>query len=343
MGNLGRYVCVAIPFVLTLGSLVALLVATLAGVANKDLYLFQVDLTNLTISPASVNNFINGRSPGSVGFHDPTLLEAESGSGSSASKTSNITAADLGLAELYDIGLWGYCYTPKNGDRTCTKAAFNWAESQLNITTNNVNTLITASGQNVTIPDEITTAMDVFSTTTRWTEIVFIIAVVAVGLELFFGIFANCSRAFSCITFLIAGLATVAVCAAASLATAMSVIVVGAVEGTAKWYGVSADFNKNFLAAVWIAAAFAIAAGLFWLFTICCCAPDHHSSSRKRGGARGAEGEKFIPTGSYQPIYEDPGYAGNNARHSGPQYGYASQPQGQRRDMAYEPYSHANV
>lgn len=365
MGNLGRYACVALPFLLTLASLIALLVATLAGVANKDLYMFQVDVTNLTISPASVSNFINSRSPiperagfhdlslleetedgsgsdtgGSTSFHDPALLEEESGSGNGATKTSNITAADLGLYNVYDITLWGYCYTPQSGDRACTKAKFNWAEDALNMTKNNVNTLITASGQNVEIPEEITSAMTAFGTITRWTEIVFIIALVALGIELFFGIFANCSRAFSCITFLIAGVATVAVCTAASLATAMSVVVVGAVEGTAKWYGVSAEFNTRFLAAVWVSAAFAIAAGLFWLFTICCCAPDHHKSSRKRGMDRG-EGEKFIPSGAYQPIHDDHVYGAN--RHSGPQYGYSNQAHAPRRDMAYEPYSHANV
>lgn len=339
MGNFGRYVCVAIPFALTLGSIVAMLIGGLAGVADKSLYMFRVDLTNLSISPASVTNLINSRSPESVGFHDPTLLEEGSPEGA---KTSNITGADLGLYELYDIGLWGYCYTPQNGTQVCTKPAFNWAETQLNITKNNIDSLVTATGQNVTLPKEITSAISAFGSVTRWTEIVFIIAIVALGVELFLGIFASCSRVFSCITFLVAGIATVAVCAAASLATAMSVVVVGAVEGTAKFYGVKADFNTRFLAAVWIGAAFAIAAGLFWLFTICCCAPDHHSKSRKRSNH--AESEKFIPTGSYQPIHADPSYpSGYNARHSVPQYGYATNANTPRRDLAYEPYSHANV
>jgi hypothetical protein len=358
MGNLGRYVCVAVPFLLTLASVVAILVAGLAGVADKSLYMFQVNTTNLEISPASITNLINARTPETVGFHDPSLInstddstttpgaaaDTTTDSSTAGTKTTNITAADLGLSNLYDIGLWGWCYTAQNGTRTCTKPEFNWAQKELNTTTGNLKSLATASGQNITLPKEITDAIDAFGTITRWTEIVFIIAIVTLGVELFFGIFANCSRAFSCITYLVAGLATVAVCTFASLATAMSVVVVGAVEASAKFYGVKADFNTKYLATVWIAAAFAIAAGFFWLFTICCCAPDHSSrrSSRKRHADDA--GEKLMPVGAYQPITEDHGYHGAyNNRHSAPQYGYAPQPHAPRRDLAYEPYSHAHA
>lgn len=342
MVNFGRFVCVAVPFALTLAALVAILVAALAGVADKSLYMFQVNTTALSISPASISSLINKvttRDPQTVGFHDEAAKAATSDS--SSSKTSNITAADLGLYNLYDVNLWGYCYTPQNGSRACTQAQFNWAENALNTTKNNVNSLITVSGQNITLPTELTTAITTFGTVARWTQITFIIAIISLGIELFMGIFANCSRIFSCITFIIAGLATVAVCTAASLATAMSVVVVGAVEGSAKWYGVSAEFNTRFLAAVWIGAAFSIAAGFFWLFTCCCCAPDHSS---RRSRKRGLENEKLIPNGSYQPIHDDHGYNnGFNNRHSGQQYGYTNAHAAPRRDMAYEPYSHANV
>ncbi|KAH8905947.1 integral membrane protein [Coniochaeta sp. PMI_546] len=355
MGNLGRYACVALPFLLTLGSVIAILVAGLAGVADKSLYMFQINTTNLEISPASITNLINSRAAASVGFHDPSLLDSTSDtteaaadstttSATAGTKSSNITAADLGLNDLYDIGLWGWCYTAQNGTRTCTKPEFNWAQKELNTTTNNLKNLATAAGESITLPKEITSAIDTFSTITKWTEVVFIIAVVGLGIELFFGIFANCSRAFSCLTFIVAGVATVAVCGFAALATAMSVVVVGAVEASAKFYGVRADFNTKYLAAVWIAAAFAIAAGFFWMFTVCCCKPDH--SSRRSGRKRHLDesGEKLIPVGAYQPITDEHGYNGGyNNGHSNPQYGYAPQPRAARRDLAYEPYSHSNV
>lgn len=337
----GRFVCVALPFALAIGSLIAMLVAGLAGVADKSLYMFRANLTDLSISATSISSLINTRSPDKT-FHDITSLTgAET---DDAAKTSNITAADLGLYNLYDVGLWGYCYTTTTGSHHCTKAKFNWAATALNTSTSTLKTLATASGQNVTLPDEVTTAMDTFATVAKWTEVVFIIAYIALGVEILFGIFANCSRAISCVTFIIAGIATTAVCAAAAMATAMSVIVVGTVESTAKWYGVKADFNTKFLAAVWIGAAFAIAAGFFWMFTICCCAPDHSSRKGRGGGSKrhldNEAGEKLMPIGAYQPLHE-PENTGYYGQQHGNQYGAPRYPSGAgRSDLAYEPYSH---
>jgi len=333
MANFGRFVCVAIPILCTVASLIALLVAALAGVTDKSLYMFRVNTTELQIPSSLIGNILNARDPAPQDFHDPTTLIT---TGTKVASGSNITAADLGIYDLYDIGLWGYCYTPQNGSRACTKPAFNWAATVLNETTNDINTLITLSGQNIKLPKEIGTAVEAFGTASRWTQIVFIIAFVSLAVELFFGIFANCSRAFSCVTFIVSAIATTAVCGAAALATATAVVVVGAVESTAKFYGIRGDFNTKYLAAVWIAAAFALAAGLFWLFTICCCKPDRSKSSRGHSG-----GEKFMQ-GPYQPIGGDNGHqhGGGFARPFSQQPQSYGQPQ---RDMAYEPYSHSRA
>ena len=337
MVNFGRFACVALPFILTIASAIALLVAGLAGVADKSLYMFQVNTTDLSISPLSVDSILNSRSPTPEpqSLHDFDLLRTTTDK--AGSKSSNITAADLNLHILYDIGVWGYCYTEQNGTRECTKPAFNWAEKELNRTTGDLNSIITATGLNVTLPKGITDAVSAFGTVSRWTQIVFIIAYVALAVELFFGIFANCSRIFSCVTFIVAAFAAVAVCSAAALATATSVVVVGAVEGSAKFYGVDASFNTRFLAAVWIAAAFALASGLFWLFTACCCAPDH---SRRSKRSRHSDGEKQMH-GPYQPLGEQNGYHKSGFAQSYSQH--VPQSYGQNRELAYEPYSHARA
>lgn len=183
---------------------------------------------------------------------------------------------------------------------------------------------------------------------------VFIIAYVCLGIVVILGIFAECSRVFSCLTWIVAGVAALAVCGAAAMSTAMAAVVVGAVEATAKWYGVTASINTSFLALVWLAAACSIAAAFFWLFTICCCPPDHHRSSR-RGRTRHLDdpsAEKLVPLGSYQPLHEPEGQQTGFVQNTGyPAYGggYAQQytPHYQspapRSDLAYEPYSHANV
>ena len=110
-------------------------------------------------------------------------------------------------------------------------------------------------------------------------------------------------------------------------------MVVGLVEGTAKVYGGKANLNSSFLAAAWISVAFSIAAGVFWLATVCCCKPEERRSKRQ------SDAEKLVSNNSsYAPIQGANGGYYNNANTS---YGAPQYHQGGRSDMAYEPYSHA--
>ncbi|KAL1903590.1 hypothetical protein Sste5346_000219 [Sporothrix stenoceras] len=403
MVSCGRVVCVALPFVLAVVSIVALLVAALAGVADKNLYMFEVNTTALSVSPADAvsilsravlddfeASFVNSRAASapvaraaapasvgfhdaavarssvgfhdssvaraSVGFHDPSLLSSDSADtvaagttdgatsekATDSSTSTNITAADLGLGKLYDIGLWNYCVTEQNGTRTCSKAQFNWAEKTLNNSENSITNLISSTGANLTIPKDVTNAIKVFSTLAKWTEVVFIIAFGSLALEIIFGLFTSCSRGVACVTFLISSITIIATVGAAGLATAMSVVVVAAIKTEADKYGVSGSVNGGFLAAVWISAAAAVAASFFWMFTVCCCSPE---SRRDRSGPRHLD-DKSVPSGSsYQPL-NDPNHNGgiyNNANAYAPQYGAPRYPQGGRSDLAYEPYSHSRV
>lgn len=334
MASFGRFICVLLPFLLTLASLAAWLVAGLVGITDKGLYMFEVNTTTLSLSPSSVSKILDG----GAGIHVPGLDGLKIGKRDGG----NITAQELGFYDIYDVNLWNYCYTAHNGTRDCTKPSINWAEHALNVSTGNINSLLTSTGMNVTLPKDITDAVKAFGTVSKWTQILFIAGAVALGVELFFGIFANCSRIFSCLTWLIALAAAVIVGAGAGLATATSLIVTGAVKATAKEYGVDGHFNVRFIVTVWIAAAFAIGAALFWMFTICCCAPDHHSSSRRHSRHRDTEAEKFMPGGAT-------GYARINDPNAGyhPQGGYAAQssygPAAAQHTGAYEPYSHARV
>ncbi|KAK4157814.1 SUR7/PalI family-domain-containing protein [Chaetomidium leptoderma] len=348
MANFGRFVCVLVPFLLTLASLIAMLVAGLAGIADKSLYMFQVNVTELSMDPLSISAILDGSGVKVPSFDDLNLPNVNDIKFPDIpdinikrqSKTTNITAADLGLYDVYDVNLWNYCYTTQNGTRDCTKSSFDWASKALNMSAGNFNTMLTSSGMNITLPKEIIDAFTAFGTVSKWTQVVFIIAYIALAVELLFGLFANCSRAFSCITWLIAMVATVATGAAAGLATATSVIVVGAVEASASVYGGDAHFNTRFLATIWIGVAFALAAGLFWMFTICCCAPDHSS---RRSRSRGSESEKFIQNGpGYERLSEPNGYQGGAYAQQYPRQSYGAPPQ-QQHSGAYEPYSHARV
>ncbi|KAH8197092.1 hypothetical protein TruAng_008731 [Truncatella angustata] len=360
MGNVGRFFCVALPFILTAGAIISMLIVGLAGVTNNaSLYILRANVTGLTISPASAESLLSSVTSRDVTHHERQVdassfggsseqgsstdsawaaassvasSSSASSSGSSTSTTStttltsNITATDLGLKDFYDITLWGVCTTDSDGKRECTKAKFDWAETELN-----TSSLITAS-YNITLPSEITGSISAFQKITKWTEVVYIIAMIALGIELVAGTFTYCSRAVSCITYLISGVATVAVCACAAMITAMAVIVVGAIEGTAKYYGVKGSINTNFLAAVWIGAAFTIAASLFWLFSACCCKRDHTRSSKNHDDEK-----PFLPNGSYAPLHDNRNSYGYNNQQAYTGHNNA------RSDLAYEPYSHSRV
>ncbi|QPG96077.1 hypothetical protein C2857_003083 [Epichloe festucae Fl1] len=318
--GVGRFFCVALPLILTIASIVALLVATLSGVAHNQLWMFQLDARNLSISPVDAAHLA-----GKIGI---SLRDV---------KTDNITAADLNLANTYQVDLWGYCYTGGDGERQCTKAKFDWADTALNDSF--IESLTSTAGVKVELPNEIKQALKTFRTVTKWTEVAFVVALVALGLELLVGIFASCSRAVSCLTWLVAGISAVLVGVAAGLSTAMATIVIGAVESTAKYYGVKGQVGGRFLATVWIAAAFAIAAAFFWVFTICCCKPERRQKSRspRNVDAADGDGEKLLPTGAYRPIG---GNSNNNFEMTGGQNpGYYNSDQ-RRTDLAYEPYSH---
>ena len=351
--GVGRFFCVALPLLLTIASIIALMVATLAGVSHTSLWVFTLDTKDLSISPA--DEILKGAASGElskIGIHVRQNAV-----------TDNITASKLGLADHYEVSLWGYCYSDSDGkNRHCPITKFDWASTALN--TSYIENIGSAAGVKIDLPTEIDGALKTFRTITKWTEVAFIVALVALGIELITGIFANCSRAVSCLVYLVASVTALLVGVAAGLGTAMAVIVIGAVKSTAKVYGVNGSIGTSFLAAVWIATAFAIGAAFFWLFTICCCKPEHRRSSRGSGGKRFLDrddGEKLLPAnGSYRPIshdnYEMTG--GNTGYHAGSNSGYYNPNQGQpsvhngysapaprypgggQTDLGYEPYAH---
>ncbi|KAF3358933.1 hypothetical protein VDGD_06056 [Verticillium dahliae] len=335
--GVGRFLCVALPFILSTASLIFLLIACLGGVSNKDLYMFRVNTTKLEINPADFRDIVSDILSRDV------LPEVNVGARQDASDiegavgdalTNNITAKALGLDNVYDVALWGYCTTDNKGDRSCTDPQFDWAHKQLN--TSFIEGVGDVAGRRVELPSEVEDSLKLFNTVVKWTQVAYIVAFISLALSVIFGIFANCTRVMSCVTFLVAQVASIAVVASAALSTAMSSIVVGAIKGTGRWYGVDAGFDTTFLALVWISAACALGAGFFWMFTICCCAPSHNSRDRKSRNRGSTDAEKLLPGGnSYQPLASP----ANQGFYNPQQPTSFGEPHA-TREMAYEPYSH---
>jgi len=344
---------VSLPYILTVASLICILIVGLAGItkSSKDIALFKVDTQNFTISASSLISLV-GRGSGDVSELTRLATAGSSTTSSSASASSaaaelsalsgtNLTAADLGLADYYTATLWSYCST--TGSNTiCSKAKFNWAAEATNTTA--VTQLASSAGTSISLPSSLTSALKTFSVAVEWAEILYIIAAVATVIELFFGLFALCSRVGSCFTFIVSGISTVAILAASILATVMSSIVVGSLDKEGKPYGVGAHLETSFLAVTWIAAAFSVASGMFWLLSICCCS----SGSRSQGNKRRSKGGDVLNTpyvgyervhDPFQPADYESGQQ-SGVKHMG-YGGPMSQIKGSRQSPeAYEPYSH---
>ncbi|KFA79423.1 hypothetical protein S40288_10429, partial [Stachybotrys chartarum IBT 40288] len=230
---------------------------------HRRLYLFRLDTEDLLIDPTSIEG-IAGR-----------LLDVDNKARSDV-KFDNITANDLHLAKNYDVNIFGFCWIDQDSsDYHCSDSDFDWASNYLNTTT--LDNLRSPSGVRIQLPDELNNALRIFLRISTWTQVAIVIALLALSIELVVGTLSNLSRVISCITWLIAGIAIIWVCIAASLATAQAVVVVSAVETTTEWYGVHGQINASFIATLWLGVAFAISSGLFWLFTICCCKPARRS------------------------------------------------------------------
>jgi hypothetical protein len=321
----GRFVCVALPFGLTIASLVCTLIVMLSGITSHNLDMFSVDMKDLSISSSSLENFAN-----EVTKREDLGKLINAGLNNIIPDGVNLTASDLGLADSYKVYMWNYCAST-GSNSTCSKAKFDWAHSALNTTAINERAEAVSAkvGKNATLPKDVTSALKTYSTVSKWTQVVYIIAFILIVLELVVGLFGFCSRAGSCITYLVAGFATTAIIGASVLATASSAIVVAAVKTTSKAYGVKASIQTGFLSTTWLAVAFSIGASLFWLFSICCCKSEHRNHKNT--------GEKFAARpGSYQPLH-DPNTAYNGQQ----QGGYNMQ--NPQRGSGYEPYSHTAV
>lgn len=348
----GRFVCVALPIILTIGAIISFMVATLSGIAHNSLYIFSVNLEDLSLDENAIEGIVGDLNLGDItGRHlhpDADLIPRQE---DVATEVAALTAGGLALGSVYEVTLWGYCEVRRDGDdttRECSDGEFNWASKHLRT---EILDKLSFGGKQIELPEEIDSALDIFSHVIRYTEIAFIVALAVLGAELLIGIFSNFTRVISCLTWLIGIVALVISLVAAGMATATGAVVVGAVEATAEQYGVRGSLNTNFLACIWIGAAFAVAASLFWLFTICCCKPDHSSSRRRKN--RDSDGEKLMPTGSYAPIggaaHDHDGANSTYHNQFQPTYGqdYSHAPSyapsyhtSGRSEAAYEPYSH---
>jgi len=240
----------------------------LAGISNKSLDMFEIKTQNLSISSSSLSNLVDltkrspipgdslsaltiaGQSPNPSTPSDSLSALTIAGQSPNPGSSDNITASALGLADSYKVSLWNYCATT-GSNTNCTKAKFDWAATTLNTSTVEA-TASSLTGTTVRLPSELRAALKTFKTFSKWTEVVYIMAFFTCVAELFLGLFGFCSRAGSCLTFIISGVSTLTIIIASIMATVQSSLVIAAVKASARSYGVKGSINTSYLATTWL-------------------------------------------------------------------------------------------
>ncbi|ORY19730.1 SUR7/PalI family-domain-containing protein [Clohesyomyces aquaticus] len=311
MGKLGRFACIFTPMALTLASLVCL-VLVFSGQLNKnmalqrDLWFFKANTKEFTVNPDIAPN----------SNLDNVLLSSLEASASSGE-----------LKDFYQVGLWNYCEGEINdGHEKITYCSprkvyfwFNPIE---------VWELKNTTAQQV-FPDKMKNGIDAYHKVSKWMFAAYVIAICLTAAELVVGIFAIFSRWGSLVTTIVSTASTLFVLAAAITSTALYGALAGTFDSVLKPMKIKASVGTKMLSVVWLAVAFSVASGFFWLISVCCCS--------------GKSGHKKVVVEKTPYTYERVAspYLGHrqqgNELHNLPQSGTTTS------GHAYEPFRHERV
>ncbi|KIV94456.1 hypothetical protein PV10_02223 [Exophiala mesophila] len=316
MVSAGRICCITAPFLLSVAVLICVVLVFLAGIYDRnktlnDLYFLKVDLTNLTL----------------------TLGDVSSGNNSILEGALQQAKETLGMNDYYTIYLRSYCHWNSNQDTyaNCTDPqAYFWFNPikvwHLNDTGVPVDDFL---------PKEFRTGLDAYKAASKAIFYLYAGSLGAAAITILVGISAIFSRWGSFFTTFCATAMWILLVAASVTVTVVYSLVRTALNNTLKDdYGIDSTLGTRVLGTTWLGAAFALAAGFFWFFSVCCCSGrSPYNSSDKE--ARRTRAEK----GPY--TYERVGspYLGPTNQQSvpltdfGPGNAYPAQ-----RGTAYEPF-----
>jgi hypothetical protein len=279
MGRATRFVCVFVPFFLTAASLTFQIMVGLGGTNAKNNY-----LSNIYFLQANTTTLANNASFASIPTNsatDPADKDAD---------------GNIIIKNYYDIGLWGYCAgsgpntsaTVLSLGQTSNQAVDFCTAKQLhfsfdprvvwginssfvaNSTTKYIGTELNVFGNDLN--NDLNSALDSYtSVASKWISTLYIIAVVATGVELLVGIFGLFSRLGSVFTSIASFISSCFLWAFTILATVTYVGLAKVLTAGLTQYGVTFYIGRTMFIYMWLAVACSLVSGLFWAFSACCC------------------------------------------------------------------------
>ncbi|KAL5606015.1 hypothetical protein BROUX41_006195 [Berkeleyomyces rouxiae] len=312
-----------LPFWIMGHAVMLFLIAMMSGVVKKNLQMFNVDLSDLSMTNSEMASLFTKRDTTVASLITAAADAYNSGSTDPDSLISavfgddnNITAADLGLANKYEIGLWGYCAISQNGSRSCSSAKFDWAKKAINMSL--IDSLPDLTNDAIQVPKKLKDGLKTFTKVSMYTQACFVSAFLHLIAGMVMGLVNSFLKPLSRKIWIMGSMGIIMAPASGALMASILVnVTVSAVKDVSKDYGGSAKLSINFIGMVWSAIIFDIAACVIWIMRA------HPADGKPRGSV---DGEKLIHGASatqYQPV-----------DHSGAMGSGATQ-----NSQSYEPYS----
>lgn len=113
--------------------------------------------------------------------------------------------------------------------------------------------------------------IDAYSRVARFAFSAWVIAAILTAVEFVVGIFAVLSRWGSLVTTIVSAASTIFIIAAAGSSTAIYLALAGVFRSVLAPYNIKASLGSSMFSVVWLAVAFSVASGFFWMISICCC------------------------------------------------------------------------
>ncbi|KAL7949291.1 SUR7/PalI family domain-containing protein [Trichoderma barbatum] len=314
MGKGGRIACIAVPYLWTIGALIAII---FVGIGSTDsdsatlnkLFFMRADLSNVTTVEAT-------RSGDQLLYLTSTAMRNATDEFAAALEEAE---RDSELRDFYNIGLFGYCSGEKeHGEYVvdfCSKPKGSFWFNPLEVWHLNI------SGVPDLLPTHLQSELKTYQKVSHWMFVSYVLAFATTCIQLLVGFSAIFSRIGSLATTVVAVVATIFMFAATITSTALFVVLTGIFNTSLKQYGVSAQLGGNLFAASWFAAVLSLASSILWLFSSCCC------SGR-------TEARRASPKGNYEKV--DLG-SGSGSHHG---HTAAPAPTFDHTNTAYEPYRH---
>ncbi|KOC10272.1 hypothetical protein AFLA70_265g001401 [Aspergillus flavus AF70] len=287
MGKTRKSLCVILPYVFSLASLICLIFANLTGFGStlekkstgliSQRPVFDDSLAAVAGSTSDVSSTLqdtnntaqdagNSVIDGVTGAVGNAVDEAKNQAQNVSDKLATIESNIEGFCI---IGLWGYCQGSFNGTsstvRKCTPPSSSF---WLNFT--EVLGLESSWAEKI-FPSQVEEVVGVYKVASKGISATYITALTTTVLTLTTALTAMVSGWGSCLVSICAMMSMVSNIAGSATVTGVYVSLVGVLKSVFYSAGINASLGQKMLATSWLASSFSVVACIFWLLSNCCC------------------------------------------------------------------------